>query len=298
LLLVYPEDPDISPSNEELLFEFFNGLLESGVDKGEIHVMTDEDLLAIQGYLRTALRMAHRARKESDSLGPNQNLPNLTPLLSFSGSASMSNARTGPSQHAQWDNSGAQTHHTPNVGNMLDDYTVDGPDTIMGYNMGGEVFTSNAIIGPSRDAQFHMSGAQAQVRGEASTSNAVIGGNQDAAWQMFEPPAQLPAPNIGNELQTFTADRTDNMIGFNVGAETSTSNAFTSATQDAEWDTFGSQTQLPAPNIGNAPQTFTADRTDNMAEFNTGGESLEQMFPGLKFDPAWNKLPAEQYEYG
>jgi hypothetical protein len=171
------------------------------------------------------------------------------------------------------------------------------PDTMMAYNMGGEVFTSNAIIGPSRDAQFRMSEAQAQVRGEASTSNEVIGGNQDAAWQMFEPPAQLPAPNIGNAIQTFTANRTATMTGFNVGAETSTSNAFTSATQDAEWDTFGSQTQLPAPNIGNAPQTFTADRTDNMAEFNTGGESLEQMFPGLKFDPAWAKLPAEQYDY-
>jgi hypothetical protein len=218
--------------------------------------------------------------------------------------------------------SGAQTHHTPNVGNILGDYTVDGPDTMMGYNMGGEVFTSNAIIGPSRDVQFHMSGAQTQVhtpnvsnmldtftaghtstvtgygvRGEASTSNAVIGGNQDAAWQMSEPPAQLPAPNIGNVLQTFTTNRTATMTGCNVGAETSTSNAFTSATQDAEWDMFGSQTELPAPNIGNAPQTFTADRTDNMAEFNTGGESLEQMFPGLEFDPAWNKRPAEQYEY-
>jgi hypothetical protein len=163
----------------------------------------------------------------------------------------------------------AQTHHTPNFGHMLGYYTVDGPDTIMGYNMGGGVFTSNAIIGPSRDAQFHMSGAQTQVH----------------------------TPNVSNMLDTFTAGHTSTVTGYGVRGEASTSNAFTSATQDAEWDTFDSQTQLPAPNIGNAPQTFTADRTDNMAEFNTGGESLEQMFPGLKFDPAWDKLPAEQYEY-
>lgn len=229
--------------------------------------MTDENLLVIQDYLRTALRMANRARKESGSLGPNQHLPNPMPHLSFPSSASMSNVFTSSSQHTQGDMSGAHTQvHAPNASNILDAFTVDHTGTMTGYS----------------------------VWGEASTSSTAISINQDAAWQMFEPQGQLPAPSIGNKLRTFTANRTATMSGCNIGAETSTSNASASATKDAEWDMFGTQIQLPAPNISNAPQNFKADHMDTMAGFNTGGEPWEQMFLEPEWDP---DNPAEQHDY-